>query len=48
VLSAGGTVLLTLADTVARTAFDPQELPVGVLTAIMGGPVFILLVRRRA
>ena len=43
-----GAVLLTLADTVARTAFDPQELPVGVLTAIMGGPVFILLVRRRA
>jgi iron complex transport system permease protein len=43
-----GAVLLTLADTVARTAFDPRELPVGVVTAIMGGPVFILLVRRRA
>ena len=43
-----GAILLTLADTAARTVFDPQELPVGVLTAIMGGPVFILLVRRRA
>jgi iron complex transport system permease protein len=43
-----GAVLLTLADTAARTAFDPHELPVGVLTAIMGGPVFILLVRKRA
>jgi iron complex transport system permease protein len=43
-----GAILLVLADTVARTAFDPQELPVGVLTAIIGGPVFILLVRSRA
>ena len=43
-----GAILLVLADTVARTAFDPQELPVGVLTAVMGGPVFILLVRSRA
>ena len=43
-----GAILLTLADTAARTVFDPQDLPVGVLTAIMGGPVFILLVLRRA
>ena len=43
-----GAILLVLADTVARTAFDPQELPVGVLTAMLGGPVFILLVRSRA
>jgi iron complex transport system permease protein len=43
-----GAVLLVLADTAARTVFEPQELPVGVLTAIMGGPVFIILVRRRA
>jgi iron complex transport system permease protein len=40
-------VLIVIADTVARTAFDPQELPVGVLTAVIGGPVFILLVRAR-
>jgi iron complex transport system permease protein len=43
-----GAVLLVLADTAARTVFDPQELPVGILTAVMGGPVFILLVRSRA
>jgi iron complex transport system permease protein len=43
-----GAILLVLADTAARTVLDPQELPVGVLTAVMGGPVFILLVRSRA
>jgi iron complex transport system permease protein len=42
-----GAVLIVIADTVARTAFDPQELPVGVLTAVIGGPVFIMLVRAR-
>ena len=34
-------------DTAARTIFDPQELPVGVLTAVLGGPVFIMLVEAR-
>ena len=34
-------------DMAARTVFDPHELPVGVFTAVMGGPVFVLLVRRR-
>ncbi len=43
-----GAALLILSDTAARTVFDPQELPVGVLTAVMGGPVFIYLIRRRA
>ena len=43
-----GAILLVLADTAARTLFDPTELPVGVFTAVLGGPVFILLVRRRA
>ena len=43
-----GAVLIVLGDTVARTILDPRELPVGVLTAILGGPVFIMLVRRRA
>ena len=48
-----GAVLLVLADTIARTMLDvifgsPQEIPVGVLTAVIGGPVFILLVRQRA
>jgi iron complex transport system permease protein len=43
-----GALLLVIADTAARTVLDPQELPVGILTAVMGGPVFILLVRSRA
>jgi iron complex transport system permease protein len=43
-----GATLLVLADTFARTVFDPRELPVGVLTALIGGPVFIYLIRRRA
>lgn len=41
----GGT-LMVAADAVARTAFAPVELPVGVVTAIIGVPVFVLLVRR--
>ena len=41
-----GAVLVVLADTVARTAVAPLQLPVGVLTALIGVPVFIGLVRR--
>ena len=39
----GGGVFLAVADTVARTAFAPSELPVGVLTAMLGGPFFLVL-----
>ena len=42
----GGAVLLVWADTLARTAFAPSELPVGVVTALLGGPFFLLLLRR--
>ena len=42
----GGT-LLTLADTAARVALAPRQLPVGVLTALIGVPVFLYLLRRR-
>lgn len=42
---AGG-ALLTLADTLARTLFAPQQLPVGVLTAMIGVPVFLYLLQR--
>jgi len=42
-----GATLLILADTLARTALPPREIPVGVLTAILGAPFFIGLVRRR-
>ena len=43
---AGGTLLL-LADTVARTAFAPQQIPVGVVTALVGVPTFMFLLLRR-
>lgn len=43
----GGT-LLVLADAVARTAFAPQELPVGIVTALVGVPAFAFLLRRWA
>ena len=43
---AGG-AFLVLADVIARTTFRPQELPVGVVTALVGVPVFALLLRRK-
>ena len=41
-----GAVLLLLADTIARTIIAPAELPTGVVTAIIGAPFFISLLRR--
>ncbi|WP_082772131.1 iron ABC transporter permease [Actinoplanes sp. TFC3] len=41
-----GAVLLIWADTAARTVFAPQELPVGVVTALLGVPAFAILLRR--
>ncbi|AOZ93906.1 FecCD family ABC transporter permease [Paenibacillus crassostreae] len=38
--------LLVFADTAARSWFDPIELPVGILLAAIGGPFFLLLLRR--
>jgi iron complex transport system permease protein len=42
-----GAVFLVLADTLARTALRPAELPVGVITAFCGAPFFIYLLRTR-
>ena len=42
-----GAVVLVWADTAARTVFDPRELPVGIVTAIVGAPLFALLLLRR-
>jgi iron complex transport system permease protein len=42
----GGLILL-LSDTLARVVIAPRELPVGVITAILGAPFFIYLLRRR-
>lgn len=41
-----GAVLLLGADTIARTAFAPRELPVGIVTALIGAPVFGVLLAR--
>ncbi|HEY4562406.1 MAG TPA: iron ABC transporter permease [Thermoanaerobaculia bacterium] len=44
----GGGAFLTLCDAVGRTVMAPAELPVGILTALLGGPFFLwLLVWRR-
>ncbi len=42
-----GAVFLVWVDTAARTVFAPQELPVGVVTALIGVPVFALILARR-
>jgi iron complex transport system permease protein len=42
-----GGSLLVLADTLARTVIAPQQLPVGVLTALLGVPVFLFLLGRQ-
>lgn len=41
-----GASLLTLADLVARTVAAPADLPIGILTALIGGPFFLLLLLR--
>jgi iron complex transport system permease protein len=43
---AGGT-LLVFADTLARTMFAPRQLPVGAVTALIGVPIFLALMRRQ-
>lgn len=45
-LLAGG-IFLVLADLFARTIISPAEIPVGVITAIFGGPFFLFLLRRK-
>ncbi len=42
-----GAILLVLADIAARIVLRPQELPLGVMTALIGAPFFIYLVRWR-
>lgn len=45
-MAAGGCFLMGM-DTLARTLLSPMELPVGVLTAIVGGPFFLYLLRKK-
>ncbi|GAA0213193.1 MULTISPECIES: FecCD family ABC transporter permease [Corynebacterium] len=41
-----GALFLVIADAIARVLFAPQELPVGVITALIGVPVFFIILRR--
>ena len=45
--AAAGAVLMLLADSLARTIIAPTELPVGIVTALVGAPFFIVLLRER-
>lgn len=42
-----GAAFLVLADSFARTVIAPIEIPIGVITALLGGPFFLFLLRRR-
>jgi iron complex transport system permease protein len=42
-----GAIIVTLADAIARSALPPAEIPLGLVTAVAGGPFFILLLARR-
>jgi iron complex transport system permease protein len=42
----GGAIFMIWADTAARTLFSPEEIPVGILTALIGAPVFVWIVKR--
>ena len=42
----GGALLVSGADVIARTAIPFADLPIGMFTALVGGPVFFVLLRR--
>jgi iron complex transport system permease protein len=43
-----GVAVVTLSDTLARVAFAPIEIPVGIIMAFVGAPFFLYLLRRDA
>lgn len=45
---AGGATALTLADWLARTAVIPAELPIGIVTSLVGGPFLLWMLTRRS
>lgn len=42
-----GVLFVLLSDSIARTAFAPREVPVGLVTALVGGPSFLILILKR-
>jgi iron complex transport system permease protein len=47
VAALSGGILVVWVDVAARTLLAPEEMPVGILTAIIGGPLFIFLLKRK-
>jgi iron complex transport system permease protein len=42
-----GGIFLIITDTISRTVISPMEIPIGIITAILGGPFFIYLLRKK-
>ena len=42
----GGAILLTVADLAARLLLAPAEIPIGIITSLVGAPVFIVLLKK--
>ncbi|MDI6917373.1 MAG: iron chelate uptake ABC transporter family permease subunit, partial [Thermoplasmatales archaeon] len=42
-----GAIFLILADTMTRSIIEPTEIPVGIVTALVGAPFFLYLLRRK-
>jgi iron complex transport system permease protein len=42
-----GALVMVWADAAARTLFRPEELPIGILTASLGAPVFMWIISRK-
>jgi iron complex transport system permease protein len=47
VIAVAGAMFLVLADLLARTLIAPSQLPIGIVTALVGGPFFLYLLRKR-
>ena len=47
VLTLVGALVMVWADAAARTLFRPEELPIGILTASLGAPVFMWIISRK-
>ncbi|MBI9107855.1 MAG: iron ABC transporter permease [Spirochaetales bacterium] len=45
--AAGGACLMIIADIAARSLMVPKEIPVGVITALIGGPFFLIMLRKQ-
>lgn len=42
-----GAILMVITDTLGRTLISPQEIPLGVITALFGGPFFLFLIKKK-